>query len=629
MATPKARMRPETNKAARSTPPRDLLNYRLGKRIGQDELASLYHGTHLTLDRPVHIAVLRRSDWVSVSRFQLAMHLGARLSHSNILPVIDAGHDDSLGDYMVMPRLETRSLADILSEGPLEPLLAMRIFTQISAALEFLHEQSIIHRDIQPANILVTPQGTAYLANFSLAASPETPDFSGMNEADYRTLYTAPEQDVRSNRIEPAQDLYSLGALAYHMFSGQAPPLPPEVAAPLSAYTPTLASVDRIIQRLLAVEPAQRYPSASQASMALNQSLRDLRDEATEDMQEANWEPTAEWLDNPLELAFGDRLDQTFVQNSRARANELHRVDTIKRQLDRWGRKGALRRRHYGQEIQAEQIVSYNIYTYVLRAHYERRTEPKTQQQIYKGSIIDPSVRSPELWDVPVPEYEPFVDMAPEPIVIPGSRKLVTCPECNGVQKLDCPTCSGTGQVKVTRRVEDANGKIHNESFQDHCKACHGYGKRPCPRCDGHGQLQEESSFTISRFGKIHTNEDDISGLHRLTIETLAKPVFEGRIDPYEPQWNQVAPLKELLEGASQAGGKDARILAADLIIKGVPITEVDYRYQEKPHTLALLGFENAIRGDSSLIDRERLLLYGLIGILVIILIVFALMQLR
>ena len=626
MATPKAHPRSETNKAARSNPPRDLLNYRLGTRIGQDELASLYHGTHLTLDRPVHIAILRKSDWVSVSRFQLAMRLGARLSHSNILPVIDAGHDDHFGDYMVMPRLETRSLAEMLSEGPLEVLLGLRIFTQIATALDFLHEQSIVHRDIQPANILVTPQGSAYLANFSLAASPETPDFSGMNEADYRTLYSAPEQDLRSNRIEPSQDVYSLGALAYHMFSGHVPPMPPEVAAPISSYVANLAAADRVIQRLLAVEPAQRYPKAEQAAIALNQNLRNLRDEATEDMQESRWEPTAEWLDNPLELAFGERLDQTFLQNSRARANELHRVDAIRRLLNRWGRKG-MRRRHYGQDIQAEQIISYNIYTYVIQAHYERRTEPETRQHIYKGSAIDDSVQAADLWDVPVPEYEAFVNITPEKIIIPGSRKLVTCPECGGVQKLDCTACAGTGQVKVTRRVDDGDGKSHNETFQDHCKACHGYGKRPCTRCEGHGQLVEEATFTLSRFGKVHTNEDDISGLHRLTIETLAKTVFEGRIDPYEPYWNQVAPLKELLEGASKEGGKDARILAADLVIKGVPITEVDYRYQEKPHTLSIIGFENAVRGDASLIDRERLLLYALIGVLIVILLVIMLTQ--
>ncbi len=626
MATPKAHTRPETNKAARTNPPRDLLNYRLGTRIGQDELASLYHGTHLTLDRPVHIAVLRRSDWVSVSRFQLAMRLGARLSHSNILPVIDAGHDDYFGYYMIMPRLETHSLAEMLSDGPLDPILGLRIFTQIATALDFLHSQSIVHRDLQPANILVTPQGTAYLANFSLAASPETPDFSGMNEADYRTLYTAPEQDFRSNRIEASQDLYSLGALAYHLFSGQVAPIPPEVVPPISSFVPSLANADRVIQRLMAVEPAQRYPSAAQALIALNQNLRGLRDEASVDMQEASWEPTAEWLDNPLELAFGKHLDQTFMQNSRARANELHHVDAIQRLLNRWSRKG-MRRRHYGQDIQAEQIISYNIYTYVIRAHYERRTEPQTRQQIHNGSAIDTSVQMPDLWDVPVPEYEAFVDMPPETISIPGSRRLVNCPDCAGVQKINCSTCAGSGQVKVTRRVDDDDGKSHNETFDDHCKACHGYGKRPCPRCDGKGQLLEEASFALSRFGKVHTNEDDITGLHRLTIETLAKPVFEGRIDPYEPQWNQVAPLKELLEGASQAGGKDARILAADLIIKGVPITEVDYRYQEKPHTLSIIGFEKTIRGDSSMIDRERVLLYALIGILIVILLGFVIAQ--
>src|SRR5919202_374985 len=156
----------------------DLLNYRLSERLGQEELATVYRATHLTLDRPVQVHILRRTDWISASRFQLAARLAARLNHPNILPVVDAGHDERYGDYLVTPRLEARSLQELLAGGPLEPLLALRVFAQISAALDYLHEQGIVHRDVQPANILLTPQGIAYLSNFSLAGAPDTPDLS-------------------------------------------------------------------------------------------------------------------------------------------------------------------------------------------------------------------------------------------------------------------------------------------------------------------------------------------------------------------------------------------------------------------------------------------------------------------
>lgn len=631
MATPNARARPapikSTTATERSARSRELLNYRLGERIGQEELATLYRATHLTLDRPVQLAVLRRSDWVSVSRFQLAMKLGARLSHPNILPVIDAGHDEHYGDYMVTPRMETRTLTELLGGGPLDPLLALRIFGQIGQALEFLHSQSIVHRDVQPANILVTPQGAAYLSNFSLAASDETPDFSGVYEADYRTIYSAPEQNLTSNRIVPAQDLYSLGAVAYQMFTGELPPAAGADLAALTLRNPALSAAERVISRLLSPEPGQRYTSAAQAVAAMNQAMRALRDDATDDMHESRWETIAEWLDNPLELAVGDLLDQDMIAKSRARADALHRVDAIKRLLDRWSRQGVLRRPLLGQIVQPEQIVSYNVYTYELRAHYERRTRPQPRQTVYSGASIDPVARPAEFWDVTLPEYTPFVDTPPEQMPVPGSRRLVPCPDCNGAQKLPCKSCGGQGRVNRTRKVTDSEGKQRSEPFEESCPACHGYGQRECQRCQGHGQLLEEEIFTWSRFGKLHRNEDDITGLHRLTVEASVRPVFSGRIDPYDGRWYQIAPLKELLDEALKAGGDDARLLTAELTIRGVPVTEIDYRYRDKPHTLSLIGFDNAIRGDWTLIDIERAVLYGVIAILAVTLAVFIALQ--
>src|SRR5690242_20854151 len=112
--------------------------------------------------------------------------------------------------------------------------------------------------------------------------------------------------------------------------------------------------------------------------------------------------------------------------------------------------------------------------------------------------------------------------------------------------------------------------------------------------------MLEEKVFTWSRQGRMFFTEDDISGLHKLTIQTQAQQVFQGRIDPYESRWYQVAPLKELLEETIKGAGPDSRLIATELIIRGVPVTEVDYRFQEKPHSLTLIGAGNEIRGDST-----------------------------
>ncbi|PMP77631.1 MAG: protein kinase, partial [Roseiflexus castenholzii] len=212
MATLRAQPHSGNNDSPGSAPPtgaaREVRNYRLDQRLGQDELAVIYRATHLTLDRPVLVSVLHRTDWISSSRFQLAARLAAHLTHPNLLPVIDAGHDDRIGHYLVTPYLDTRSLHDVLANGALDPVEALRIATQLASVLDYLHAQNVVHRDVQPANILVTPQGTVYLTNLSLAASPDTPDLSSIDDTDYRTPYTAPEQTLRTGQPAPAGDLY-------------------------------------------------------------------------------------------------------------------------------------------------------------------------------------------------------------------------------------------------------------------------------------------------------------------------------------------------------------------------------------------------------------------------------------
>ncbi len=480
-----------SGRAPKAAEARELTNYRLTDRLAQEELATVYLATHTMLDRPVQVAVLRRTDWISTSRFQLAARLAARLSHPNILPIIDAGHDERYGDYIVMPRLDGQTLEALLQQGPLEPLKALRIFTHIAAALDYLHEQHILHRDVRPANIFVTPQGTAYLTNFSLAAASDTPDLSSIEEADYLTPYSAPEQTLAVNDAAAAQDIYSLGAVLYHMLTGELPPPPGQPLRSFGDGTPVLSGIDRVLHRLLSEDPAQRFPSASMAAAALRQSLRSQIDDATEDMHESRWEPVAEWLENPLETVVGPLLDQEFVSRSRARADNLHRTGAIKRVLDRWGRDGVLRRPALGQVIEPEQIVSYNLYFYELKAHYEKRTDLEVREQMYTGDALA-STTEPDLWDVPVPTLDAFVDAPSEQIVVPGSQHAVLCTECHGETQIPCRTCNGRGVVERTNRVKEKDGTVRTDVYQENCPVCHGYGRQPCPRCEGNGHMLQE-----------------------------------------------------------------------------------------------------------------------------------------
>lgn len=598
--------------------PRELRNYRLDRRIGQDELAVFYRATHLALDRPVLVAVLHRTDWISSSRFQLAARLAAHLAHPNLLPVIDAGHDDRIGHYLVTPYLDTRSLQDVLTaEGALDPVQALRIATQLASVIDYLHSQNVVHRDIQPANILITPQGTTYLTNLSLAASPDTPDLSSIDDTDYRTPYTAPEQTLRTGQPTPASDLYSFGAVLYHMLSGE---MPPVGAAPsLTLRDETLAAADRVIQRLMAEQPSQRYSSAGQALSALRQALRSQIDAATVDMEESRWEPVAEWLENPLETVLGSMLDADFVARSRTRADTLHRVDAVRRLLDRWSRQNWTHRPQLGHLIEPEQIVSYNLYFYELRVTYETRTPPQVRFSVHRGGALSPE-REVGLWEAQVPDVPPFESHPPETIVIRGSQKVVGCQECGGTGRIPCRTCNATGAVMRSRRVREPDGSVRVEQLSEECPTCRGYGREMCERCEGVGQMLEEKVFNWSRHARVYFNEDDLSGLHRPTLKAKALQVFNGPISLREGHWYQVAPLKEMIEEAQRNCDSNTRVIATELTICGVPVTEVDYRFRDQPRTLAFIGFDNTLKGDSTLYDIERIVLYIIILIMAIIL---------
>lgn len=629
MSTSRAPVRLDKRAAEGAT---ELRNYKLLERLSQEELATVYRATHLTLDRPVQVHLLRRHDWISASRFQLAARLAARLSHPNLVAVIDAGHDEKYGDYLVTPQLDARPLSAVLAEGPLTALQAVRVATQVAAALDYLHGQQVFHRDVQPANILVGSEGLAYLANLSLAAGPDTPDLSSIDEADYLTPYSAPEQRLARGEAGAALDVYSLGAVVYHMLTGEVPPAPGGELPSLAGRDAALAAADRVVRRMVAPQPTARFATAGAAAAALRQALRGQIDQATEDMEESRWETSAEWLENPVETALGATLDEGFkdyITRARKRADELHRRDVIRRTLNRWSRDGFFRRRALGQLITPEQIVSYNVYFYELRTLYESRSLAEPRTRPHRPEDRNSNQLPPDVWSAPVPEVGPYDPVAPQAVALPSSTRILSCPECSGASVVLCKDCKGTGTIEKVRKVSAPDNSTVNETLTTPCAACRGYGKQQCQKCQGTGNLVEEQVFTWSRRAKLFENTDDIDDLPQLAIKRRLEPVFAGPINPYEGRWHSVAPLAELLRAAIAEAGDDTRLNAAELKIQGATITEMDYLLDEKPQRLYLVGYDNELVGDWALLNPERLLVAGLVAALALIaliaIIVFAL----
>jgi serine/threonine protein kinase len=659
MATHPVRARTSNTDIPDTSGSSELRNYRLDALIGQDDLATIYAATHTMLDRPVDVHILRRTDWVSASRFQQAARLAARLSHPNLLPVIDAGHDDQFGDYMVTARFNTRPLAEILPEDRLEPMFVLRIATQIAAALDYLHEQQVVHRDVQPATILVTPEGIAYLTGLGLAASPETPsDLSKVDEADYLTPYSAPEQRLDQDEASPALDIYGLGAVLWHMLSGEVPPAPEGPPPSLIRYDPALRDADPVVQRMLAENPAERPANAGASISDLRQRLRSAIDPATEDMEESRWEPVAEWLENPLETVLLNVLQQhaeagataadpddaavseqtpppdsvaalrdfeQFMGRTHARADALHRADVIRRLLNRWSRQGFFRRPALGHVIQLDQIVSYNIYFYDLATMYESRTPPETRHRPAHDADRSAVFPADDVWQTPVPEQQPFADVRPQQLQLPNSTRVYVCPTCGGEARVVCQECQGRGTVEKRQRVRGSDGTTSEEMITVKCPACQGYGRQTCSACEGAGNMVEEQFFSWSRKGQLWQNTDDLEGLPRRAIESRAASICHTPIDAYAGRWHSVAPLGTLLQEAIQGvKNEHTRIIRADLQIRGVPITEIDFQLNEKPHRLYLVGHESEVVSDWSLLNPERIALVA-IGVALVLALLLAL----
>jgi serine/threonine protein kinase len=579
----------------------EIANYRLIGQLTVDELSVTYRASHVTLDRPVLLSLLRRHDWVSASRFQLAARLAARLSHANLLPVIDAGHDDQYGDYLVTPQLDAQPLSELMRGKPFEPGMAVRIVTRLAAVLDYLHSRQVIHRDLQPANILLTGKGTVFVTNLSLAACPETPDLSQLEDGDFLSAYAAPEFRVSRPDAIPAQDVYSLGAITYQLLTGRQPPLGSAEWQSLGRRDAALAAADRVVQRMMAEKPADRFASAGAAAAALRQVLRVQLDISGSDLEESAWESVAEWVENPLETVLADVLDerfQTFVRAARRRADELHRRDRLRSLLNRWGRQSFFHRNQLGQIIEPTQIVSYNVYNYALRTLYEQRSQlPSRVSDASDAAVAAQQPRSTDIWQVPVPVDEPFADVAARDVTVPGSLRRVACRECRAATTISCRSCNGSGRQTGRKGAERR------------CTRCNGSGTVACPACRGNGTVSEEQLFRFARRVETLQAGDDLSDLPKAVVQRLMTEVYREPIDLYESRWQSVEPIADLLKRAIAAAGNETRLMRAELVISGTTLTEVDYRLENRAHRLQFVGDDNLLVGGWALYNMERLTL--------------------
>ena len=253
--------------------------YRLDEVIGRGGMSTVYRGTDLSLDRVVAVKVamdpLLERDPVYASRFKREARAAAGISNSGIVTVFDAGADGPTR-YIVMEYVEGRDLAAILrDERPLEPPRAVRIAEQVAGTLAAAHAAGIVHRDIKPGNIMVTPEGQVKVLDFGIARTTDGVNLTQTASVLGTAPYMSPEQAM-GQPADARSDIYSLGCVLYEMLTGK-PPFSGDLPAavlhqhvrvapkPPRALNPNVPpALDALVLQMLAKSPEDRPQTAAE-----------------------------------------------------------------------------------------------------------------------------------------------------------------------------------------------------------------------------------------------------------------------------------------------------------------------------------------------------------------------------
>lgn len=262
--------------------------YELVEFVAAGGMGDVWQARDGVLDRVVAVKIMRPdavSEPVFAQRFREEAQLTAGLSHHNIATLFDYGvHDEQIA-YIVMEFVRGRPLSSVLhEEGPLGPERARAIISQVALALGAAHDAGVVHRDVKPANVLLTEEGTVKLTDFGIARATHAAGLTRTGETLGTPFYLSPEQAL-GRTATPASDLYALGVLGHELLTGRRPfdrETPVATAlAHVSEPMPTLPAslppdLIAVIGQCLEKEPDDRPASGHDIALALGSTRTEV-----------------------------------------------------------------------------------------------------------------------------------------------------------------------------------------------------------------------------------------------------------------------------------------------------------------------------------------------------------------
>ncbi len=291
--------------------------YKLVDYLGQGGMSLVYRAIDIRTGHNVAVKILKseyNNDSEFLERFQREAHAAGRMSHHNIVNLLDVGTEGEFR-YLVLEYISGNTLKDIIKEkGALNPNTAIQITIRILSALQHAHDNGIVHRDIKPQNVLVNTNGHIKVADFGIARITNTKTISKGDMVIGSVHYSSPEQ-ARGNVVEATSDIYSTGVVLYEMLTGRVPFIgdnpvtvamqqvnaaPPPIRELNPDIPPAIASV---VMKALEKFPQKRFQSAREMADALLRAKEGIPVEKSPDVPAKNGSGKADGYDDAKQSA--------------------------------------------------------------------------------------------------------------------------------------------------------------------------------------------------------------------------------------------------------------------------------------------------------------------------------------
>lgn len=683
-----------------SNVPQRIGNYQLERQIGKGGFSEVWLARHRSLEnRLIAVKLLLSQDHEWVDRFSREANITSRLRHDHIIQIFDHGYQAPFY-YTIMEYVAGGALRTLIK--PRQPLaldLSLRIFREAGVALDYAHAHGVIHRDVSPGNILVEQEtGRVVLTDFGIAREAGRTGMTTISKVMGTPGYLSPEHASSATAVTHLSDLYSLGVVLYEMITGMLPwdhypGLLDNSGGPFTA-PPALKDrgvqglppdVDRVLQTMLAIEPAKRYPSARAAIDELDQVLArhtgpTMVVGAADKAQALSVAapagagqivPAATAEPHPVEKVLGPDLIKGPMQKARERAELLAQQSELVVLLNQWSKAGPFRRPLLGRQAAFHRATSTNVYFYTLKVLYETREPIKTTEEPDHKALPVQREREQDRWGLALPPPKDFVEESGGTVTLPGSTQVLTCGECQGHGRKACPRCKGQARVLVSRdslkpgqqqaaaRASAPAGAAGAATTAAQppaqvlvpCPQCSGTGSLKCDRCEGVGRLMQRKTTAWRRRADSLEANDDLPRIDEAWLQRSCKltTIYQERqIGDVRAEWKLVPTVANLLAKAQAGTNADTRIALSELTIAFIPVTEIIFDLGEhtgKPAAAPakggapapadesglygwhIFGFERELPKDWRFLVWDRVLMY-IFGLLALALLLILLVSL-